>query len=1165
MQHGVFSWLGKSAPNDKYEDSLAKRVDTTCEWILERPAFKSWLSPVDSAKPSVLWINGPAGFGKTVLCAHIVHHLTESLDKAVAHFFFTSDHESRDDPFTALRSWQRQVAIKSNDAFECIRRAWENDSSDTASRRTLVNLFKQIIAVVPGCIFIADGLDECSQLGEGEASVARFLRDIMGAMAGTNVNVRLLLISRDEPEVREALMDYEEALSEYKVGTDDVQADTAALSQSVVDRKLCGKSKDLRLAISKSMTDKCQGQFLWIKLQEQSLRNTMSKKRLYEVVANTPSGLDRLYDQNWSRIMNMSDQDRDRAFVLLRWTAFALGPLSVYTVVEAVLMDQFEELNLDDYPESVNDEYVTREILGICGPLVEVHNNKQSPFVGWQTLHMPHFSVRQYLIGHLPAPIWMQPKDVINMEREKIHHTAIARVCVQYLSLPQIWEAGHDPNYDLYPIPKGLYIYAAFNWTQHAKLGFMDQSLRDISKELLKSNNICFKSLVNYLAKHHSSITASQTIFQPQLRPFDYLCYGGWIKMANLLIDDVDVNEIGPLGRSPIFSASISGSAETVKMLISRGADLSITDVHGTTCLHEAAGRGFEDIVRLLVESKVNLSSPNRFGRTPLHVAAARGHLRCYQYLIGKGADCMTRDTDGFSSVHHASFFPGNSEVLRYILQHGPGSLATDHENGVYPPLMHVAHVGDVDMAKVLFEFGAVSSLSLPTSPYGELPLQPAVYLGHVELVELFLEHGAESTLSMPNRHGDTPLHLACVGTGRDKIISLLLQPGVETSILMQNKRGDTPLHVASGKGHASYAKLILQYSVPQHQHLLEMQNKRLETPLFLASSLGNVTVVRELLKFGAQTNLSVSDERRRTPLLVAAEKGHVDVVKALLAHGAESTIHLFDCDNSSPLLMASVRGFSEIVKELLSYGAGKTITASDDEGEAPLHAAAIGGHVEVLKLILEVPGVPVNQKTPHGFSPLCIASRNGYHNMVELLLSIASIDKDSENWLGLGPLFAAVANGHLEVTKLLLSKGCHVQPRVSIGRDLLWWAQRSNKPDLIQLLKSQEALRGTPSGSCSSPSGPFTLVEPLPRYAETIDCKPGVSWCYVCTLSFQDGHAFHCVECGDLFNFVCSECFTRGFKLCQRLHFLVPLLSDHSSSSSSSSSSDRSVKYLDL
>ncbi|PNP86555.1 hypothetical protein FNYG_00257 [Fusarium nygamai] len=389
-QRDVWSWLGKSAPNDKYEDSLAKRVDTTCEWIFERPAFKSWLSPVDSTKPSVLWINGPAGFGKTVLTAHIVHHLSKALDTPVSHFFFTSDHESREDPFSALRSWQRQIASKLNIGFECIRRAWENDFSEQASRRTLVDLFKQVITTVPGCVFVADGLDECLQLGNGDASVARFLRDITGAIAGTDA--RLLLVSRDEPEIREAFEENKENLTEYRIRTDDVGADTAVFSQSVVNKRLSTKSKDLRSAISEAMAERCQGQFLWIKLQEQSLRTTMCKKRLHEMVKNTPSGLDRLYDQNWSRIMNMSDQDRDRAFALLRWTAFTFLPLTVCEVTEAIIITQFGELDPDDYPENVDDEYITSEILGLCGPLVEVHDDLENPSPGSRTLHIPHFS-----------------------------------------------------------------------------------------------------------------------------------------------------------------------------------------------------------------------------------------------------------------------------------------------------------------------------------------------------------------------------------------------------------------------------------------------------------------------------------------------------------------------------------------------------------------------------------------------------------------------------------------------------------------------------------------------------------------------------------------------------------------------------------------------------
>ncbi|KAK2480636.1 hypothetical protein H9L39_06275, partial [Fusarium oxysporum f. sp. albedinis] len=705
----------------------------------------------------------------------------------------------------------------------------------------------------------------------------------------------------------------------------------------------------------------------------------------------------------------------------------------------------------------------------------------------------------------LESEAWVED---IRQMLAKIEEGIKSRACVQYLSLPQIWERDGQPCLCV----GAFLVYAAHNWMHHARLGLMDPSLLELSKGFLLQDKAQFKSLINYLADPEDISLAKKSVFQPQLRPFEYVLYGGC--MVDHLIDDADVNEIGALGRSPIFSACHSGSAETVNLLIRRGADLSISDSLGLTCLHLATACGFENIVRILVESKVELSPQDHTGRTPLHLASTRGHIKCYQYLLQRGADFNIRDKWGGNVVHYACIH-GQAELLRFILRNAPDNFATDHYYRLGSPLIVASRYGDVDMAKLLFEHGAVSSLFI-TDTLDNLPLHYAASYGHAELLELFLEHGGERTLSVSNSAGITALHLACGARERDRTISLLLRPGVEQSLLTEDEEGDTPLYVASAAGYASYVKLMLQYSEPEHQRLLEMRNRNLKTPLFVASY-----------------------------------NGHTEVVKTLLEHGAETTLHVLNSHNISPLWAASFNGSSEIVKELLYHGAGKTITTAGLGGETPLHAATTENHAEVLKILLEVPAVPVNQKTTYGFTALFIASRNGYHDMVELLLSADSIDIDSESWLGLSPLFTAVANGHLEVAKLLLSKGAHLQPWVSIGGDLLWWGRRSNKPDLIQLLKIQEALISTASDSCSPLLGPFTNLEPLSRDAETLDFTPGAFWCYVCTLGVRDDQEFHCVECSDSYMFLCPECFSRGFQLCPRLHVLVPFQSDESDSQS--------------
>ncbi|CAJ0554402.1 Ff.00g129150.m01.CDS01 [Fusarium sp. VM40] len=156
----VYLWLGKSSP-DKYEDSIEKRVENTCDWVLDRSFFTSWMESEDSPGLKLLWTYALAGFGKTILCAHIIRHLSSALASPVAHFFFTSDHESREGPFVALRSWISQIAAQNEDAFQRVHEAWETDSAETASRITLIELFSAINHSVPGCIFVADGLDEC--------------------------------------------------------------------------------------------------------------------------------------------------------------------------------------------------------------------------------------------------------------------------------------------------------------------------------------------------------------------------------------------------------------------------------------------------------------------------------------------------------------------------------------------------------------------------------------------------------------------------------------------------------------------------------------------------------------------------------------------------------------------------------------------------------------------------------------------------------------------------------------------------------------------------------------------------------------------------------------------------------------------------------------------
>jgi hypothetical protein len=75
--------------------------------------------------------------------------------------------------------------------------------------------------------------------------------------------------------------------------------------------------------------------------------------------AERPQGHDHIYERNWNKI-----ERSDRAVALLRWAAFALRPLTIEEVTEAVLINEdCETLPMHELPDAIDDEYIGSEIL----------------------------------------------------------------------------------------------------------------------------------------------------------------------------------------------------------------------------------------------------------------------------------------------------------------------------------------------------------------------------------------------------------------------------------------------------------------------------------------------------------------------------------------------------------------------------------------------------------------------------------------------------------------------------------------------------------------------------------------------------------------------------------------------------------------------------------
>lgn len=911
----LLTWLGAVLTDEDYERALSTRLDGTCDWILQRSKFLDWATYDDqSDKTKILWIHGSAGFGKTVMCARIVQHLTCNAAIPVAHYFCIGGDEAKRNPQEIVRSWVAQLVNHSEHAVELTRPFHFKKEARKATEADIWQIFETLSLNLGPYFYVIDGYDECIKLDlTSRHSVdgrAKFLQQLTVKLSGTRG--RLLLVSRDDHDIRSQLYNGSGGSSknvffEYQITSQDTTDDISSFSHDMVERELPNKPDSLKEEIAQEAAQKCDGMFLWIKLMRVRLSPGKNAKQLRELVRVTPSGLDQAYERDVKTIMELGNDERMRAISILRWTLFAMRPLTVRELTEALIVPDkniCDRFPVDDLPDAWDEYYTNDQIRRLCGSLIEIRSSGSHEPLTTHTVQFVHFSVKEYLTRE--GDINLSTTRMLSFSDAPFEHSLLAQICLRYLCYEefQVQERSTKQSLQSKRNSYAFLLYAAQSWNIHATYSGKHRQDLDglintlfepeasrwlLWSEVLDTDIHSFEYFQESCRNSHPGpmyyaawLGLPRTMEFLRVQGLDLNSKGGIygsalqvaafnhdrITVDYLLQNNADVNIEGGQFGSAIGAAaggclSFDNQEAVIRLLIDAGANIDRKDDQGKTALFFAAGLGRLDIIRLLHENNANHHAASSSGLIPLHVAICLEQEKAATFLLELGSDPTVIDNHGSNTLHYAAWAGFDSLVSQLLDRRRK-------LNNMLETSFPAFHDTDLEGNKVV-DINARDSI-------GMTALHIAVERGHLHVVKLLLEHKVDFEIARKN--GWTPLHSA-TRSGDEAMVELLLGAGAKTNVFTEKK--STPLHVAVELG-PGYETLV--------QHLLESGadvNALDEygwTPLHTAVVHKLESISVKLLDAGADPNLS--GDFNQTALHEAVYRNWTPIIDPILSYGAD-------------------------------------------------------------------------------------------------------------------------------------------------------------------------------------------------------------------------------------------------------------------------------------
>lgn len=371
-----------------------------------------------------------------------------------------------------------------------------------------------------------------------------------------------------------------------------------------------------------------------------------------------------------------------------------------------------------------------------------------------------------------------------------------------------------------------------------------------------------------------------------------------------------------------LYLAAFHGKLQSVKLLVSRGANLEVTCVFPGlydsefTPLLAAAREGHYDIVRTLLEAGANIKARGPNDETPLYLAVTVSSEPTVKVLLEYDIDLDARAKDGRTAIF----------------------AALDSTDAL-------------SLTKLLVKRGA----SLQIQSEGYMPLDYSIWVGDTPLVEYLISAGAELNVT-GNKQGG-PLHAACFYL-KLEIVKLLVAKGADANLVDMNL-GTPLLRVfdRASESHSTSIRNIVPFLIDEAGANVKIHGGFLWSPLHAACLYATLDLVTLLIEHGAEVD--DADTLGRRPIHHATFRT-IQHVEQLLSAGVDTQVR--DKLGRTILHTAVSSGRLEVVEKCLSITSG-LVNDPDRDGWTPLHwairpsyhheAPDLPDQVPIIKLLL--------------------------------------------------------------------------------------------------------------------------------------------------------------------------------------------------------------------